>query len=50
MDDNTILAAQRVAVIKAQAIYWPVLYINGDFFKGDLFMVNVTDDDIFTVD
>lgn len=31
-------------------VYWPSLYINGEFYKGDLFLNNPDENTIFNVD
>ncbi|CAD8098134.1 unnamed protein product [Paramecium sonneborni] len=49
-DDNIILKEQRQQIMRNHQVYWPSLFINGEFYKGDLFLNNVDESTIFNVD
>ena len=50
LDDNTILKEQRYKIMKNYQIYWPSLFINGEFYKGDLYLNYVDENTVFNVD
>ncbi|CAK89066.1 unnamed protein product (macronuclear) [Paramecium tetraurelia] len=50
LDDNTILKEQRYKIMRNHQVYWPSLYINGEFYKGDLYLNNADESTVFDVD
>ncbi|CAD8181811.1 unnamed protein product [Paramecium octaurelia] len=50
LDDNTLLKEQRFKIMRNHQVYWPSLYINGEFYKGDLYLNNANESTVFNVD